>query len=140
MRLRRLQGKSAHRGDRERDDKAAYDLDHRQRPHSMPGSSAGGCMLAWVRSVTLHNPADDAQAAAKVQGGVLDFLMVLRLPLAEDVMIAVSPGFSSWMHCEVSVQTDEPPSCSTTVVLPRSDRISRMVPRTPIVASGVDIL
>ena len=32
------------------------------------------------------------------------------------------------------------PSCSTTVVLPRSDRISRMVPRTPMVATGVVIL
>ena len=29
------------------------------------------------------------------------------------------------------------PSCSTTVELPRSERISRMVPRTPMVASGV---
>src|SRR3981189_1265434 len=106
----------------------------------MPGSSAGGCIVAGVRPVTRHNPADDAQAAAKVQGGVLDFLMVLRRPLAEDVMIAVSPGFSSWMHCEVSGQTVEPPSCTTTVVLPRSDGISRMVPRTPIVASGVEIL
>src|SRR5882724_5916515 len=132
-------GKRARRDERGGDREAAYELDHDQRPHSMPGSSPGaGAALA--RSVTLQSPADDAQAAANVQGGVLVFLMVLRRPLAEEVMIAVSPGCSSWMHWEVSVQTDDPPSCSTTVVLPRSERISRMVPRTPIVASGVEIL
>ena len=57
----------------------------------MPGSSPGaGAALA--KSVTLQSPADDAQAAANVQGGVMVFLIVLRRPLAEEVMIAVSPG------------------------------------------------
>jgi hypothetical protein len=56
------------------------------------------------------------------------------------VMMAVSPGCVSSMHSPPVLQTRDAPSCNTTVVLPRCARISRMVPRTPIVASVVVIL
>ena len=51
-----------------------------------------------------------------------------------------SPGWVSSMHWKLSVQTREAPCCSTTMVLLRCDRISSVVPRTPIVASPVVIL
>ena len=41
---------------------------------------------------------------------------------------------------DLVAQTRDAPSCSTTVVLPRCDKISRMVPRTPMVATDVVIL
>ena len=54
--------------------------------------------------------------------------------------MAVSPGLVSWMHWKLIVQTLAAPSCSMTMVWPRCDRISSVVPRTPMVASGVVIL
>src|SRR5438105_14062545 len=93
---------------------------------------------ASAYSVVLHSPAEAAQFLAKVQGGLLVFWIVI-LPLLE-VMIAVSPGWVSWTHWKFVVQTVAPPSCKFTTVRPRSDRISRMVPRMPMVASPVVIL
>src|ERR1700738_2969653 len=84
------------------------------------------------------HPAAAAQFAANVQGELLVFLIVVLPPV--EVMIAVSPGCVSCTHWELSVQTLDMPSCNTTVVWPRCDRISRTVPRTPIEASGVVIL
>jgi hypothetical protein len=55
-------------------------------------------------------------------------------------MMAVSPGRVSWMHSKLTVQTEAAPSCRLTMVWPRCDRISSVVPRTPMVASGVVIL
>jgi hypothetical protein len=57
---------SAGRTNDERHRQAAYDLDHDQRPQSIPGSSAGAGVEAWARSVTPQSPADFAQAAANV--------------------------------------------------------------------------
>src|SRR4029079_4466823 len=122
----------------------ACEVGHHQRPHSMPvgslPSSTGGVTtgVASAYCVVLQSPAAALQVLAKVQVGVPDFLIVV-LPLAE-VMIAVSPGLVSWMHSKVTVQTDEAPSCRLTMVWPRCDRISSVVPRTPMVASGVMIL
>jgi hypothetical protein len=55
-------------------------------------------------------------------------------------MTAVSPGCVSWIHWKLSAQALAAPSCSTTVDWPRSDRMSRMVRRTSMVATGVVIL
>jgi hypothetical protein len=67
-----------------------------------------------------------------------DFRIVVLLPV--EVMMAVSPGFISSVQAPPMAQTREAPSCSTTVVFPRCDRISRTVPRTPMVATDVVIL
>jgi hypothetical protein len=67
-----------------------------------------------------------------------DFRIVVLLPV--EVMMAVSPGLISSVHAPPMAQTREAPSCNTTVVLPRCDRISRTVPRTPMVATDVVIL
>src|SRR5262245_56409697 len=75
-------------------------------------------------------PLAEAQACARVRGGVL--VLIMLRPLPDEAMIAVSPGRVSSIHCGPDrVQTWEPPSCSTTVALPRCERMSRMVPRTP---------
>ncbi len=89
-------------------------------------------------ATVLHRPAAAAQFFAKVQFGLLVF-WILTLPF-DEVITAVSPGWVSSMHWKLSVQTRLAPSCSTTVVTPRCARISRMVPRTPMVASPVVIL
>ena len=115
-----------------------------QRPHSMPvgslpsstGTTTG---VASAYCVVLQSPAVALQVLAKVHGELLVFLIVVLPPL-DSVMMAVSPGWVSWMHSKVTVQTVEAPSCRLTMVWPRCDRISRMVPRTPMVASGVVIL
>src|SRR5882757_1037302 len=110
---------------------------HAHRPHSMPvGSSSTGVASAYW--VTVQRPAAWVQVAANVQGGLLVFWIVVWPPL--EVMIAVSPGWVRSRHCRFAEQTVEAPSCSTTVVLPRCDRMSSTVPRTPMVASGVVIL
>ena len=89
--------------------------------------------------VVLQSPAAALQVAANVQGGGLLVFLIVDLPPLE-VIMAVSPGLVSWMHSKLIVQTLAAPSCRLTMVLPRCDRISRVVPRTPMVASGVVIL
>src|SRR5262249_40934759 len=125
-----------------KDDPRAREACHGHFPHSMPvGSSiTGGVMVgdASAYSVVLHSPAAAAQFLAKVQGELLVFWIVV-LPLAE-VMTAVSPGWVSCTHWKFVLQTLAPPSCSVTTVRPRCDRMSRMVPRMPMVASPVVIL
>lgn len=64
---------------------------------------------------------------------------MLTLPPVE-VITAVSPGWVSCTHWKLVVQTLAAPSCSTTTERPRWDRMSSVVPRTPMVASGVVIL
>jgi hypothetical protein len=97
----------------------------------MTGDASANC-------VVVQSPAAALQVAANVQGGLLVFLIVDLPPLA--VMMAVSPGLVSWMHSKLTVQTLAAPSCRLTMVCPRCYRISSVVPRTPMVASGVVIL
>ena len=75
------------------------------------GSSiiAGVIVGVPANSVVVQSPAAAPQLLAKVHGGLLVFWIV-TLPLAEDVMIAVSPGWSSSVHWKLSVQTREAPS------------------------------
>lgn len=89
--------------------------------------------------VVVQSPAAALQVATNVHGGLLVFLIV-ELPPPLEVMMAVSPGLVSWMHSKLTVQTEAASCCRLTMVWPRCDRISRVVPRTPIVASGVVIL
>jgi len=103
---------------------------------SLPSSTMTGDASAYC--VVLQSPAAALQVAANVQGGLLVFLIVDLPPL--EVIMAVSPGLVSWMHSKLIVQTLAAPSCRLTMVWPRCDRISRVVPRTPMVASGVVIL
>lgn len=121
-------------------DKAAGEACHDQRPHSMAVASSNAvrgivCEAYWV---VLHRPAVAAQFAANVQGGTLAFLIEV-LPSNTD-MTAVSPGWVRSRHRKLVVQTREAPSWSTTTDRPRCDRMSSVVPRTPMVASGVVIL
>ena len=81
---------------------------------------------ASAKLLTVHSPAAEAQVWANVHGG-LEVFWIVVLPLVS-VMTAVSPGAVSWRHWKLSVQTLAAPSCSTTVELPCSERISRMVP------------
>ena len=104
---------------------------------SLPSSTMTGAASAYC--VLLQRPADALQVAANVHGGLLVFLIV-DLPPPPAVMMAVSPGRVSWMHSKLTVQTEAAPSCRLTMVWPRCDRISSVVPRTPMVASGVVIL
>ena len=104
---------------------------------SLPSSTMTDDASAYC--VVLQSPAAALQVAANVQGGgLLVFLIVDLPPLV--VIMAVSPGLVSWMHSKLIVQTLAAPSCRLTMVWPRCDRISRVVPRTPMVASGVVIL
>src|SRR6185436_62721 len=112
---------------------------HGHFPHNMPVGSSMTAGAALANSVVVHRPAVPPQLLAKVQGGLLVFLIVV-LPLPADVMIAVSPGWVSSRHWKLRVQTREAPSWSTTVVTPRCARMSRIVPRMPMVASPVVIL
>ena len=104
---------------------------------SLPSSTMTGVASAYC--VLLQSPAAALQVAANVHGGLLVFLIV-DLPPPPEVMTAVSPGRVSWMHSKLVVQTEAAPSCRLTTVCPRCDRISSVVPRTPMVASGVVIL
>ena len=105
---------------------------------SLPSSTMTGAASAYC--VLPQSPDVPAQVAANVQVGVLLFLIVDLPPAPPAVMMAVSPGRVSWVHSNEVVQTDAAPSCRLTMVWPRCYRISSVVPRTPMVASGVVIL
>src|ERR1700710_2894463 len=106
---------------------------------SLPSSTGGITVgVASAYCVVLQSPAAAPQVLAKVHGELLVFLIVVLPPLT--VMTAVSPGWVNWMHSNVTVQTEAAPSCRLTMVWPRCDRMSRVGPRTPMVASGVVIL
>ena len=62
---------------------------------SLPSSTSDGG-VASAYCVVLQSPAAAPQVAAKVQGGLLVFLIVILPP--PEVMMAVSPGWVSWMH------------------------------------------
>src|SRR2546421_5522976 len=104
---------------------------------SLPSSTITGAASAYC--VLLQSPAAALQVAANVQGAVLVFLIV-DLPPPPEVMMAVSPGREGWMHSKLILQTEAATSRRLAVAWPRRDRISKVVPRTPIVASGVVIL
>ena len=101
---------------------------------SLPSSTTGITVgVAPAYCVVLHRPAAAAQFAAKVQGGLLVFWIV-TLPFdgGDDGGVA---GLSQLGALEAQVQTRPAPSCSTDRGLPRCDRMSSVVPRTPMVAS-----
>ena len=90
--------------------------------------------------MVLQSPAAAPQFLAKVQWRVVGLLDRILPPVEGDDSGIAGLGQLDALKAE-RCRPREAPSCSTTMVWPRCDRISRMVPRTPMVASlGGDLV